>query len=144
MKREEKTAGGIVFDERFEQVYLIYKKERDEWLLPKGHIKEGESVTGAAKREVLEETGLNNVVVIGLSPCATNVFNLKNGNIKIVSFFVMVAGEKKTKENRFKKDEGLSGKWFFVEEAIRKAKYDDIRQAIKNAYEKTSRFRKTS
>jgi ADP-ribose pyrophosphatase YjhB (NUDIX family) len=38
------TAGGVLYDPRQKKVYMIYKKERDEWLLPKGHVEEGESV----------------------------------------------------------------------------------------------------
>ncbi len=141
MKKLEKTAGGVVFSSDFKEIYLIYKKERDEWLLPKGHISEGESVINAAKREVLEETGLKNIMVIGLSPCANNVFELPGGNTKSIAIFVMMAQDKTNQATKQQENEGLSGQWFSVEEAIKHAEYDDIKQAIKNAYEKTKHFR---
>ena len=142
MRKEERTAGGIVFNNTFDKVYLIYKKDRDEWLLPKGHVEEGESIIEAAIRETKEETGLSDIIAIGLSPCATTVFELDNGNTKVISFFVMVAHDQETHDTKFKKEEGLSGQWFLIEEAIGKAKYDDMRQAIKNAYGKTESLKR--
>jgi 8-oxo-dGTP diphosphatase len=52
------AAGGIVL--RREQpplVAVVRLRKRDEWVLPKGKLDEGETPRQAAKREVLEETG---------------------------------------------------------------------------------------
>lgn len=38
-------------------------RDRDAWGAPKGHVDEGESFIDCAKREVLEETGLNVIVM---------------------------------------------------------------------------------
>jgi ADP-ribose pyrophosphatase YjhB (NUDIX family) len=53
------AAGGIVENEK-EQVLLIHRKGR--WDLPKGKIEKNETETEAAKREVMEECGLQHVV----------------------------------------------------------------------------------
>lgn len=53
-------AGGVVFQEMSGAVqYLLIQatNNRDEWVLPKGHIEPGESPQYAAVREVWEETG---------------------------------------------------------------------------------------
>jgi 8-oxo-dGTP pyrophosphatase MutT (NUDIX family) len=49
------SAGGVVVDDG--TVALIRQKKK--WTLPKGRVDPGESVSRAARREVLEETGLN-------------------------------------------------------------------------------------
>jgi 8-oxo-dGTP pyrophosphatase MutT (NUDIX family) len=53
-----KAAGGVVENEKNE-VLMIYR--RDHWDLPKGKIEKKESKEDAAVREVMEETGLQNV-----------------------------------------------------------------------------------
>lgn len=53
-------AGGVVRRRKnasFEYLLVTAKKNRDEWLLPKGHIEPGEEPEQTAVREVLEETG---------------------------------------------------------------------------------------
>lgn len=59
------SAGGVVFDG--EVVALIRQKKR--WTLPKGRVDPGESISRAARREVLEETGLRATVIeyLGMS-----------------------------------------------------------------------------
>lgn len=57
---EVRAAGGVVINEGGE-LLMIYLRKR--WDLPKGHIEDGESSAEAACREVLEETGVEAVVV---------------------------------------------------------------------------------
>ena len=62
MAREQSimAAGGIVL--RREQpplIAVVRLRKRDEWVLPKGKLDDGETPRDAAKREVLEETGHN-------------------------------------------------------------------------------------
>jgi 8-oxo-dGTP pyrophosphatase MutT (NUDIX family) len=49
------AAGGIVV--RGGEVLLLYKHRQGEYVLPKGHIEEGESLEQTALRETREETG---------------------------------------------------------------------------------------
>ncbi len=51
----EKAAGGLVFNERKEILFIF---RRDNWDLPKGKIDPGEGKKEAALREVREETGV--------------------------------------------------------------------------------------
>lgn len=59
----EKSAGGIVYRKRgkyIEVLLLAWKNARwdTEYVLPKGHIEENETVMETALREIAEETGL--------------------------------------------------------------------------------------
>ncbi|BAM87929.1 putative NUDIX hydrolase [Bradyrhizobium oligotrophicum S58] len=52
------AAGGIVLRrEQPPRVAVVRLRKRDEWVLPKGKLDDGETPRDAAKREVLEETG---------------------------------------------------------------------------------------
>ncbi len=51
------AAGGVVVDGG--TVLLVHRPSYDDWTLPKGKLEAGESWEDAARREVLEETGLH-------------------------------------------------------------------------------------
>src|SRR5262249_51800028 len=54
-----KAAGGILqrTTPRGEEVMVVYRKRHQDWTLPRGKVRDGESFQEAAVREVLEETG---------------------------------------------------------------------------------------
>src|SRR5215470_18325214 len=54
-----KAAGGILqrSTSRGDEVMVVYRKRHQDWTLPRGKVKDGESFQEAAVREVLEETG---------------------------------------------------------------------------------------
>lgn len=59
------TCTGCVLSKDRERVLLVYHKRLDRWLLPGGHVEpEDATAADAARREVLEETG------VSLVPCA--------------------------------------------------------------------------
>jgi 8-oxo-dGTP pyrophosphatase MutT (NUDIX family) len=52
------AAGGIVLRrEKVPLIALVRLRKRDQWVLPKGKLDDGETPRAAAEREVLEETG---------------------------------------------------------------------------------------
>ncbi len=56
------AAGGIVVREG--QVLLLFKHRQNEYVLPKGHIEDGETLDQTAVRETQEETGYAHVQVL--------------------------------------------------------------------------------
>ncbi len=83
------AAGGIVL--RREQpplVAIVRLRKRDEWVLPKGKLNDGETARAAARREVLEETGHNVTVHEFLG---TLVYE-SGGRSKVVHYWRMEAG----------------------------------------------------
>lgn len=55
------AAGGLVWSDA-EKMLLIFRKGK--WDLPKGKLDEGEDLAQCAVREVEEETGLKNVLIV--------------------------------------------------------------------------------
>lgn len=56
------AAGGIIA--RGEQVLLLHKHRLNEYVLPKGHVEDGETLEQAALREAREETGFASLRVL--------------------------------------------------------------------------------
>ena len=57
-----KSAGGIVLN--INKEILIVNQNHDSWSLPKGHIDPGETAFEAAKREIYEESGVEDLKYI--------------------------------------------------------------------------------
>lgn len=89
------AAGGIVLRrEQPPRVAVVRLRKRDEWVLPKGKLDEGETPRAAARREVLEETGHNVTVREFLG---TLVYE-SGGRSKIVHYWSMEAGDEQIRE----------------------------------------------
>ena len=55
-------AGGIVINDK--QEVAIVNQNHDSYSLPKGHVDQGESYLDAGKREIYEETGIEDLQYI--------------------------------------------------------------------------------
>lgn len=83
------AAGGIVLRRGSEPlIAVVRQRKRNEWVLPKGKLDDGETPKDAAHREVLEETGHDVAVHEFLGTIAYQ----SGGRSKIVHFWRMEAG----------------------------------------------------
>ena len=127
------SAGGVVVrrDRYGTRVLVLHHAEMDEWRLPKGKLKEGESAAQAAEREVREETGLD--LRAGRYLGVTHYFYLNprgSGVIsKFVYFFEMDPGDGRVKlEATF--DDAL---WLPPHEAVERLDWDGEREMVVRA-----------
>ena len=60
--RSTVTAGGVVLNPRGE--VLVVSQFGTSWSLPKGHVDPGEDALAAAKREILEESGVRRLKLV--------------------------------------------------------------------------------
>jgi 8-oxo-dGTP diphosphatase len=89
------AAGGIVLRRQQPPLIAVVRlRKRDEWVLPKGKLDQGETPRAAAKREVLEETGHNVTVHEFLGTLAYD----SGGRSKIVHYWRMEAAPEQAYE----------------------------------------------
>ena len=69
------AAGGLVLNTD-NQLLMIFRNQK--WDLPKGKIELGESPEKAAIREVEEETGINDIIIINEVPSSYHIFKQNN------------------------------------------------------------------
>jgi 8-oxo-dGTP pyrophosphatase MutT (NUDIX family) len=84
-----RAAGGVVVRAHngAVEVLLVHRPRYDDWTLPKGKVDEGETDEDAARREVLEETGLRCRLERALDTAPRYVDN--RGRSKIVHYWRM-------------------------------------------------------
>ncbi|MBD3292300.1 MAG: NUDIX domain-containing protein [Armatimonadia bacterium] len=129
------SAGGVVIrrDRHGTRVLVLRHADTDEWRLPKGKLKEGESAAEAAEREVREEAGLD--LQAGRYLGVTHYFYLNpkgSGCIsKFVYFFEMDAGDGPvTLEQTFDDAE-----WLPPRDAVERLSWDNERSMVLRATE---------
>ncbi|HSV30942.1 MAG TPA: NUDIX hydrolase [Atribacteraceae bacterium] len=111
-----RAAGGVLVkkDAGEWKVLLIQKRQSRLWMLPKGHLKEGETSAEASQREVAEETGF----AVTLGPLIGAISFSYTRNLQrfheTVDFYLMTT---EYARDWWDEDEILQSKWFSFEEA---------------------------
>jgi 8-oxo-dGTP pyrophosphatase MutT (NUDIX family) len=131
--RHEHSAGGVVvrLDEGVPFVLLI-RDSYGHWGFPKGHLERGERADTAAVREVVEETGLSAVSLLGSIASIEWYFRFRGALIhKNCEFFLMQTSTLSTKPQ---KSEGITAcRWATLDEARRLIAYDNARDILNRA-----------
>ena len=65
--KDRTSAGGIVLRREGGRILVAFAREKDypQFVLPKGGVEPGETLEDAARREILEETGLSELALLG-------------------------------------------------------------------------------
>jgi ADP-ribose pyrophosphatase YjhB (NUDIX family) len=119
-------AGGIVIrHDKGELRYLIItaKKNPEHWVFPKGHINVGETPEQTAKREVLEETGVQAKI---LDFVGTTEFQTRDEAAKVKFYLMEYVAEEGKAEDREKR-------WCTYEEALDLLSFDDTRDLLRQS-----------
>ena len=133
----EHSAGAFVFRKDGQRtMFLLLKrksrarKDASEYDLPKGHIEKGESAIEAARREILEETGIKPQFIPFFSE-STHYFFFSGGQriSKGVKFFLAQTGSASVTIS----DEHSGYEWAECDDAIRKLKFKDLASIISKA-----------
>jgi 8-oxo-dGTP pyrophosphatase MutT (NUDIX family) len=133
--RRESSAGGVVFrvaDGR--QLFLLICDSYGNWGFPKGHLERGERADTAALREVMEETGLRAVSVLGAIDTIEWRFRFRGTLIhKNCQFFLMESAGGETKPQS---SEGITAcRWTTIDEAEELIGYENARAVLRRARE---------
>ena len=118
-----KAGGGLVYNKKGEVLFIF---RNGKWDLPKGGAEKGEEIEQTALREVLEETGVDKLLITDKLQKTYHIFK-RNGvyKLKVTQWFQMT-----TKFAGIPKGQ--------LEEGIEKVAWlnsEQIQEALKNSYE---------
>lgn len=105
---------------------ILLRNEKGEYLLPKGHVEEGESLETAAIREVKEETGYSVNVVKELGVNEYDIVWDGRPIHKIQHHFLL----KLVSMTREKHEDGHEALWFDLKEAVGLASFPSVRDPL--------------
>lgn len=149
---KEKSAGAIIlFKENGVNLYLLLhykatsssKKKGGHWEFAKGHIEDKETEEETVLREVKEETGLDNIILIPGFKKYIKYFFKKSYGLEgearkrapfVFKLVVFCLAETKTKEVKIS-DEHDDFIWLPFEEAMKKLTFKNAREILKAANE---------
>jgi 8-oxo-dGTP pyrophosphatase MutT (NUDIX family) len=128
--RSVAQAGGIVFRGAARRkggvsVLLVSsKKERGNWIFPKGHVEVGETAAEAALRETQEEAGVDGDL---LGEVGTLEFDWGGRRYRVDYFLIRATGETDQTDGRKKT-------WLPFEDAVEKLTYPDLQRLLRKAH----------
>ncbi len=132
----DKSIGIIVFTFKKKQIkFLLIQHGAGHWAFAKGHADKGETEIQTAKRELLEETGIENIKLISDKILLKDkyFFSGKNGELisKVVVYFIAEAADEKVKIDEY---EIKDYKWCTKEEALKYLTHKETLTLINKAY----------
>jgi len=137
---KEKSAGAIIFRlEHNTPYYLLLhypssaKTKNEYWDLPKGHVESGETEEETARREVEEETGLQELKFFeGFREEIHYWFRSENKTIsKTVAFYLAQT----TQEKITISPEHVGFQWLPYEKALDALTYQNAKQIVQKAHD---------
>ena len=130
---EERSAGVILFNKAEDIQFLVLKYPSGHWDFVKGNIEEGEEEEETVKRELFEETGINNLEIHqGFNEKAEYNYYKKNNKVhKIVSYYLAETNQKQVKLSF----EHLEYKWSDYEDSMKLITFENSKEILKKGNE---------
>ena len=128
----EKSAGAVIFRRENKKIYfLLLHYGMGHWGFPKGNIKKGEKIEDTIKREVKEETGIEDIKFIpGFKETIKYFYKLKGKNIfKVVVFYLAKTKTKKVKISW----EHTNFEWLSYKEALEQLTFKNAKEILEKA-----------
>lgn len=126
------SAGGVVLRcTRVGPRVLVILDSYRNWGFPKGHVREGESASQAARREILEETGLSDLTLHAPLGSIDWHFRLHEQLVRKYCHFYLF--ESRSGEAVPQEAEGITAcAWHPIEEALATVTYDNAREILRD------------
>ena len=133
----EFSAGGVVFKEENEKIFILLIRVKKRWSFPKGNIERNEKKEEAAVREVREETGIEAEVIDYLGDIEYWYY-LEGYKIhKFVYYYLM---KYKSGEITPQKEEIDEARFVELEKCYETLSYDKDKNILKKAEEKLKKL----
>jgi len=132
---DEVSAGAVLhtMDENSEIKYLILNYSYRHWDFPKGNIEFGETETETIKREVMEETGIEDIKLIeGFRQQISYKYRKKS---KLVNKSVIYYLAETNSNKVMLSFEHINFAWLNFNDALEKLSFDNSKRVLKNAKE---------
>ncbi len=132
---DEISAGAVLhtIDENFEVKYLILNYSYGHWDFPKGNMERGESEIETLKREVMEETGIEDIKLTeGFRQQISYKYRKKS---KLVNKTVIYYLAETKSNNVVLSFEHVNFAWLDFADALEKLSFDNSKRVLKNAKE---------
>ena len=107
------AAGGLVINEKNEMLF-IYR--RGHWDLPKGKLEPNENIEDCAQREIIEETGLSNILLINKITDTYHIYQENEKKVLKKSHWFMFKGDSQQLTIPQLEEDILEAKWFKANE----------------------------
>ncbi len=143
----EKSAGGVIFRKEDGKTYYLllhYKTESNRgghWGFSKGHVENGETEEETTKREIFEETGIKDIIIIPGFKELEKYFFRRNYGLKgeakktapwVFKSVIFYLAETKTREVKIS-EEHSDFLWLPYEEAFKKLTFKNAKNILKKA-----------
>jgi bis(5'-nucleosidyl)-tetraphosphatase len=140
----EKSAGAVIFRKEGDKIYfLLLHYESGHWDFTKGHVEKEESETEALKREIQEETSIQNIKILpGFKKRVKYFYKAKGGEleerrkegrpenvIKQVVYYLAETPEKEVKISF----EHTGFQWLSYGEALKRITYKNSKEVLRKA-----------
>ena len=140
---EERSAGAILFSENDGRLeYLLLHYHAGHWDFPKGNVEEGENDLDTVKREVKEETSIDNIRFIDGFKKKVEYTYKRAGKLvhKEVIFYLAKTNVKDVKLSFEHKGYG----WMSYEEAMKRLTYKNSKVILEDANSSLQNARKSN
>jgi 8-oxo-dGTP pyrophosphatase MutT (NUDIX family) len=128
----EKSCGAVIFKRNGNRKYLILHYAGGHWDFVKGHMERGESEKETVRREVREEAGITDFVLVeGFRQRISYFFKRATSRVhKEVVFFL---AESKALEIRIS-NEHVGFDWLPYDEAYERLTYENAKETLRKAH----------
>jgi tRNA nucleotidyltransferase (CCA-adding enzyme) len=130
LTKNETSAGFIIyFENEKNREFLLLLHREGHWAFPKGHIKKNENILDAAKRELKEETGIENPELLSGDIVAEDTYYMEKYKLTKTVYYFLACST--TKVVVIDGKEIMDYAWCNFEESIRKLTYTQSKEILK-------------
>jgi bis(5'-nucleosidyl)-tetraphosphatase len=131
---EETSAGALIFRDdpvRLTRLFLVLHYPAGHWDFPKGAVEKGETQEQAAKREIMEETGIRVDAFIPGFKKEIEYYYRRQNNLahKRVIFFLAVTSETKVRISF----EHSGYDWLTYDQLLRRLTFENAKNVLREA-----------